>query len=107
MNRNLEEQMRRQAERARYISSLSGGPEKWIGQVVKKGFTQASDETLDREWMWVQVTGTEGSRLVGRLLNHPMYASYLKWGDLVTFTEDEIYSADPDAEPFASNPEQN
>lgn len=87
---DLKGQMISQADKARIIKQSPGGLEKWIGHTVKKGFSQVSMPHVKKEWMWVDITGVQGNQLVGTLLNEPVLATYLRHGDSVTLTEDEI-----------------
>src|SRR5438045_2339741 len=83
-----------QAATARAVRERPGGPDKWLGYMVKKGFPQIAERSLREEFMWVRVTGVRGDRLVGRLANSPAFATYLAFGDEVEFGEDEVCGAE-------------
>jgi hypothetical protein len=84
----------RQADTAAGIRRREGGPEKWTGYMVKRGFEQVADVRLGREYMWIEVTGTTCGRLVGRLANRPALATYLARGDVVEFDPEEVVGAE-------------
>lgn len=79
-----------QAALARQIHASPGGPQKWVGRVIKKGFPPSQPGDIGEEWMFVEITGVEGGKLVGVLLNHPRFATHLGRGDSVVLDEAEI-----------------
>lgn len=89
-----EEQQRGQdLETAVGIWAQSGDMTKWIGVLVEKGFPQINDLELGREYLWIEITGVNGNRLVGRLLDQPRLATHLELGDEIEVEEDEINRA--------------
>lgn len=84
-----------QADTARAVRRQPGGAARWRGYMVKRAFPQIADRSVNQEFMWVEVTGTTtDGRLVGRLANRPVLATYLRRGDVVEFTEDEVVAAE-------------
>lgn len=56
-----------------------------VGDFVKLCFN-------DRERMWVQVTYRNGDKLKGTLANDPILIKDLKYGDLIDFKLENIYT---------------
>jgi hypothetical protein len=87
-------EMQASAGLAQRVKALPGGLEKWIGYVVKKRFEQIIDPRFKAECMWVHIEGHSNGRLLGRLWNKPVYATYVKHGDAVIMEESEIIAAE-------------
>lgn len=83
-----------QADTARAVRRQPGRVERWRGYMVKKAFPQVAERGVRDEFMWVRVTGVRDERLVGRLANSPVLATYLACGDEVEFGEDEVVAAE-------------
>lgn len=88
-----EAELMQQAETAAAISAQPGDLKKWIGAMIKKGFPQITDPDLGQEYMWVEITGTSGQRLIGRLRNQPWLATQLSLNDEVEVEVGEIFGA--------------
>lgn len=86
----IRKMFQKQATLARQIHAAPGGPQKWVGRVIKKGFPSRQPGDIGEEWMFVEITGVEGGKLVGVLLNHPQFATHLRRGDNVVLDEAEI-----------------
>lgn len=82
-------------QQGRAVGQNPGGLEKWVGRTVKKGFMQNTMPEVNNEWMWVEITRVDNGHLVGTLVNDPCLATYLKYGDQVILTEDEIFAVLP------------
>lgn len=83
-------EMTAQAQAAQDLRDSAGGLEKWVSRIVKIGFEQFTDPSINEEWMWVEVKGVRGGKLVGVLLNTPIYATYVRHGSACVFAEDDI-----------------
>lgn len=61
----------------------------FVNRTVKAGFPirEGSERC---EWMWVEVTGSGEGQLTGKLVNHPVVARHLSWGQAVTFPIDRV-----------------
>jgi hypothetical protein len=59
----------------------------FVGRSIKVCFQSADSHP---EIMWVEVTGVEGHRLVGKLDNVPVCVTHLKCGDIVHVWRTEI-----------------
>jgi hypothetical protein len=84
-------QMALRALAAWELASAPGGPEKWVGHVVKKAFPcdPGLQPVSERMFVWV-IAVTHKGQLMGKLVNTPFFCSYLEHGDVVILDESEI-----------------
>jgi hypothetical protein len=61
--------------------------DEFVGRLVKVRLQSADSKP---ETMWVDVTGVEGHRLIGKLDNDPVCVTHLKYGDTVYVWRTEI-----------------
>jgi len=66
-----------------------------IGLVVKCGFPVRS-RLISREWMFVEITKTQGDDWYGTLLNRPAYIRNIKHGDVVKIVGEIIFAEAPE-----------
>ena len=61
-----------------------------LGSSVKLCFIEKDKNPSER--MWVTVSKIKGNKLEGKLNNTPYILTDLKYGDLIKFNKDNIYS---------------
>jgi hypothetical protein len=87
------ERRRRQRERAIRLKVRPGGLAKWLGWRVLRVFPQIDRPEFKLEMVWVVIEAVQGNQLVGRLVQEPVHAKYLSYGDRVLVSEVEIWAA--------------
>jgi hypothetical protein len=78
--------------RARQMADSGDGPEQYVGYLVKREFPCL--DGVRSENMWCEVVRVDGERLVGRLRNQPLFATYVHPGEEVDIEVREIIAVD-------------
>jgi hypothetical protein len=84
------DKLTKQARAAQLLRESPGGPEKWVGHVIKKGFPCPPGAPAEQEFMYLEVLAVEpDGRLSAKLLNTPVYCA-LSWGQIESLEDGEI-----------------